>query len=131
MLQQMLFSHEPFQQFPPDIKEAYLRLARHLEITPEALAQTPDELEQDTTIPADTWARFLNLIPVQQFIRSKMRDLTSIGSRKAIFALSKKAAIGDTQATKQLNELSGILEQSDNNRIIVLHYVPRQKPQEN
>jgi hypothetical protein len=59
-----------------------------------------------------------------------MAAISQIASRKAFQALLQSALGGNAQAAKQINELSGVLSSTDNNKVVVLTSVPRPKPKE-
>jgi hypothetical protein len=73
------------------------------------------------------WQEFLQLESVQAYIRQQVAFSAQVGSRKALHALTKEAQTGDTQAAKQLNELAGIFNKADTNKIVVLHRINRPK----
>lgn len=87
---------------------------------------SPDELESITDIPAQTWSEYLQKEEVRQRIAARLNEEIEISHRQALTALAKEAQRGNVQAIKELNNLSGILNQQ-NNKQIVTHYIPRPK----
>lgn len=86
---------------------------------------TPDELEEATGISSNQWSDFINTSEeIRQFINNKTNEDIEFAQRKALNALSKEAGRGNVQAIKELNQISGILNQN-NNKQIVTHYIPR------
>ena len=108
-------------------QEIYLKLAEHLQSAISHLYEDPEELSISTGIDdPELWEEFLNFEPVNLYIEVRQKKLTSVSARKAIKNLQNAANRGDVQAIKYLNEVSGILQaQGDNNKQIVLHFVPR------
>lgn len=126
MLSDILKQNEDFEHLPLDKQELFLILSNKFEATPDNLYSSPDELTQSLQI-ADhhLWQAFLNLEPVDNYIKQQMAYNTKIAFRKSFQSLQQEALSGDVSAIKQVNELSGILEKKDDNRIVVLHYVRR------
>ena len=58
-----------------------------------------------------------------------MSAQAQIAQRKTFQTLQVAAQQGNVQAAKEINELSGILQQYDNNKVIVLHQISRPKIQ--
>jgi hypothetical protein len=91
----------------------------------------PEELvEQSGVGTKDQWTDILKLQETQNFIKAQMQFLSSIAQRKTFQSLVESALSGNQQAAKQVQELSGIMNQQDQNRTVVLHYVPRAKEKE-
>ena len=84
------------------------------------------ELSNKTGIPEATWSTYLQREDVRQRIHSRMNEDIEIAHRASLAALAKEAQRGNVQAIKELNNLSGILNQN-NNKQIVTHYIPRPK----
>ena len=87
----------------------------------------PDQLEDETSIPAPIWSEYLSREDVRQRITAKINEEIEIAHRQALTALSKEAQRGNIQAIKELNQLSGILNQA-NTKQIVTHHIPRPTP---
>jgi phosphoribosyl-AMP cyclohydrolase len=85
---------------------------------------TPEELEQRTGIPQATWLAYLNQESIRQMIHKRTVEDVEFAQRKALAALSKEASRGNVQAIKEINQLSGILNQN-NNKQFITHYIPR------
>jgi hypothetical protein len=58
-----------------------------------------------------------------------MNHQTQVAQRKTLQALQEAAENGNVQAAKEINELSGIMQAGDNNRVVVLHQIARPKIQ--
>lgn len=87
--------------------------------------KSPSELEKETNIPAQTWYDFINNSEeIRQFIHRRTNEDIEFAHRRALSALAKEAQRGNVQAIKELNNLSGILNQQ-NNKQIVTHFIPR------
>jgi hypothetical protein len=96
------------------------------ELDDSNLTLTPAELTTHTSIGSrQLWHDFLNNETVKAFIKGQMAALASVATRKAFSSLTRGAANGDVGAAKQVNELSGILNSGDNNKVVVLHQVQR------
>lgn len=85
---------------------------------------TLTELSSRTGVPESVWSTYLQREDVRQRIHSKMNEDIEIAHRASLSALAKEAQRGNVQAIKELNNLSGILNQN-NNKQIVTHYIPR------
>jgi hypothetical protein len=86
---------------------------------------TPSELEQLTSIDAKEWHHLINNNEqVRQLIHRRTNEDIEIAQRKALQSLAKAAQHGNVQAIKELNQVSGILNQS-NNKQFITHYVKR------
>lgn len=86
---------------------------------------SPSELEQLTSISAKEWHHLItNNEQIRQLIHRKTNEDIEIAQRKALNALAKQAERGNVQAIKELNQVSGILNQS-NNKQFITHYIPR------
>lgn len=95
---------------------------------PNFYTSTPLQLYHQTDIPEEVWSEYLQREEVRQRIRAKTVEDIEIAHRQALNALAKEASRGNVQAIKELNNLSGILNQN-NNKQIVTHYIPRPEPQ--
>lgn len=73
----------------------------------------------------ESWRELLQLQETQNFIKGQMAFLSQIAQRKTFASLVEGALKGNQQAAKQVQELSGILNQQDTNRVVVLHQIPR------
>lgn len=126
MLVEALQRYPVFQTLPLDKQHALTTLALKFEESEHALYLSPRELSQALKIGSpDIWALLLSLEPTKNYIKKEMADRTQIASRKAFQSLSVSAASGSVQAAKEINELSGIFEKTDNNKIVILHRVNR------
>lgn len=85
---------------------------------------TPEELEAKTGMPASAWLSYLNLDSTRQEIHKRTAEDIEIAQRKALTALSREAQRGNVQAIKEINQISGILNQN-NNKQFITHYIPR------
>lgn len=88
---------------------------------------SPTQLFEKTNIPEQYWSDYLQQEDVRQRIANRLNDEIEIAHRQALIALAKQAAQGNVQAIKELNQISGILNQN-NNKQYITHYIPR--PQE-
>jgi predicted RNA-binding protein YlxR (DUF448 family) len=112
----------------PADKTIILRLAGKLQSQSNYLFMNPEELEEATALGSrDQWADLLRLQETKNFIKGQMAALAEIAQRKTFQSLVQSALSGNAQAAKQVQELSGILNQQDTNRTIVLHQIPRPK----
>jgi hypothetical protein len=85
-----------------------------------------EELEEATELGSkEQWNELLRLQETKTYIKGQMAALSEIAQRKTFHALVKSAMEGNHQAAKQVQELSGIMNQQDTNRTIVLHQIPR------
>jgi hypothetical protein len=130
LLTEMLNNNVSFQQFPKSQQLIYTKLAETFEENDSLLLLTPVELATQTgTGSKQQWHDFLNYDPVRAYIKAQMASLATVAQRKAFQSLQKKANEGDVQAARQINELSGIMNSGDNNKVVVLHQIARPKPQ--
>jgi hypothetical protein len=126
MLRKMIQNYEKFNDFTREKQEITMALAQKFEENPTALYYSPVELRAQLSIGnLDQWQDFLNLEPVRSYIKAQMGFHAQIAQRKAFHSLEREAIGGDVQAARQINELSGILANADQNRIIVLHQIER------
>jgi hypothetical protein len=130
MLLEMLKASQSFQQLQKEEQEIIAVLAVHFEENPRALYQTPQELAKSTQRGNKAqWQHFLSLDSVRNYIKSEMNHQTQVAQRKTLQALQEAAENGNVQAAKEINELSGIMQAGDNNRVVVLHQIARPKIQ--
>lgn len=122
----MLKESKSFQDKTAEQQQIFARLADTFESDPDYLFLDPIELTQNTSIGnKQMWFQFLNLEPVKNYIKSEMSYKAQVAQRRAFQALADSAEKGNVQAAKEINELSGIMSASDNNRIVVLMRVSR------
>lgn len=128
MLRKMLQNYQKFKDFSQEKQEIVMALAQNFEEDTLAIYQHPTELISNLGIGnQEQWQEFLNLEPVRSYIKAQMGFHAQVAQRKAFRSLEREAIGGDVQAAKQINELSGILSNADQNRIIVLHQINRGK----
>ena len=97
---------------------------------PDFHTMSPSELSKTTNISHDIWYEFLNNNEeIRQYIHRRTNEDIEIAHRKAMQALGDQASNGNVQAIKELNQLSGILNQN-NNKQIVTHYIPRPRQED-
>jgi chromosome condensin MukBEF MukE localization factor len=108
-----------------------MKLAARYQENTNFLFLDPEELQQESRIGTkEQWTELLRLQETQNFLKGQMQFLAQIAQRKTFQSLVQSALGGNAQAAKQVQELSGIMNQQDQNRTVVLHYVPRPKEQE-
>jgi hypothetical protein len=108
-----------------------MKLASTFQNNTKLLFMEPEELVEETGIGTkDQWNEILRFQETQNFIKGQMAFISQIAQRKTFSSLVQSALGGNAQAAKQVQELSGVLNQVDSNKVIVLHYVPRPKEQE-
>jgi hypothetical protein len=108
-----------------------MKLAARYQENTNFLFLDPEELQTESGIGTkEQWTELLRLQETQNFLKGQMQFLAQIAQRKTFQSLVQSALGGNAQAAKQVQELSGVLNQQDNNRTVVLHYVPRPKEQE-
>lgn len=129
MLLEMIKKSKNYQNLTQEQKEITARLAATFEEHSEhTLHLSPTELTTTLQIGnKKLWQDFLNLEPTRQYIKSQMAFNAQVAQRKAFQSLEREAIGGDVQAAKQINELSGILNNIDTNKIIVLHRINRKE----
>lgn len=126
MLRKMIQNSPTFTQYNREKQEIISALADAFEEYKEAVYQTPEQLAYTLKIGTkDLWQEFLNLEQTRSYIKSEMGFNAQIAARQAFLALQSQAKTGDVQAAKQINELAGVLQNADQNRIIVLHQINR------
>jgi hypothetical protein len=122
----MLKESKSFQDKSQEQQQIFARLADTFESDPDYLFLDPIELTTTTELGNKTmWFQFLNLEPVKNYIKSEMSYKAQVAQRRAFAALANSAEQGNVQAAKEINELSGIMSASDNNRVVVLMRVSR------
>jgi chromosome condensin MukBEF MukE localization factor len=108
-----------------------MKLAARYQENTNFLFLDPEELQTESGIGTkEQWTELLRLQETQNFLKGQMQFLSQIAQRKTFQSLVTSALGGNAQAAKQVQELSGVLNQVDSNKVIVLHYVPRPKEQE-
>lgn len=129
MLVNLLKNDKEFQSLPDQKQELFLALAHQLETNSKDLIYLDaEELTETTGIGNRTlWQALTNLPATRQFIKAEMQRFTDVAQRRAFKALQKQAENGNVSAAKEIQELSGILNQTDNNRLIILHQIQRPK----
>lgn len=124
----MLQESQSLDKLPVPQKTILFTLARKFQTQTNFLFMNPEELEEATNLGSkDQWAELLKLEETRNFIKGQMAALAEIAQRKTFASLVQAALGGNHQAAKQVQELSGILNQQDTNRTIVLHRIPRSK----
>jgi DNA repair protein RadC len=130
MLTKMLEESGTLDNLPLPQKTILMRLANKFQSQTNFLFMNEEELEEATGIGSvDQWKELLRLQETKNFIKGQMAALAEIAQRKTFAALVQQALQGNHQAAKQVQELSGILNQQDTNRIVVLHQIPRPEKQ--
>jgi hypothetical protein len=108
-----------------------MKLAARYQENTNFLFLDPEELQTESGIGTkEQWTELLRLQETQNFLKGQMQFLAQIAQRKTFQSLVTSALGGNAQAAKQVQELSGIMNQQDQNRTVVLHYIPRAKEQE-
>lgn len=128
MLTQMLQESGALEPLPLPQKTILLRLANKFQSQTNFLFMNAEELEEATGLgDKDQWADLLKMQETKNFIKGQMGAIAEIAQRKTFAALVQQALQGNHQAAKQVQELSGIMNQQDTNRVVVLHQIPRPK----
>jgi hypothetical protein len=131
MLVKMLQQSGELDRLPLPDQTIYMKLANVFETSTEYLFLNPEELLEYTEIgTTEKWQAFLNIQTVKDFVKGQMSFLAQVAQRKTFRSLVEQALSGNQSAAKQVQELSGILNQQDSNRIVVLHQIPRPIKQE-
>lgn len=126
MLTKMLAESTDFKKRPMPEQQILIALASHFQQQTDYLFQDPDELVESIDVGTrDQWKELLLLNETQNFIKGQMAFLSQVNQRKTFRSLVEMALMGNQQAAKQVQELSGIMNQQDTNRTIVLHRIPR------
>ena len=108
-----------------------MRLAARYQENKAFLFLDPEELLEETGIGSkEQWTELLRLQETQNFLKGQMQFLAQIAQRKTFKSLVESALGGNANAAKQVQEISGLFNQQDQNRTIVLHHIPRSKPEE-
>ena len=121
------FNDPTLEEYVPLDKQAlYLKLAEHFQGKISNLYADPEELWDELRVGSpEIWEEFLSQETVNLYVTARTKSLATVQARKSLQNLQKGAKRGDVQAIKYLNEVSGILAGSDNNKTVVLHFVPR------
>jgi chromosome condensin MukBEF MukE localization factor len=128
MLTEMLKKNKQFQSLPLDKQDLIARLASAFQEDFQYLYLSPEELQNETNIGnRNQWQELLSLDITGQYIKQQMGQQIQVSQRKAIQSLQAQALLGNTQAAKQIVELSGLLTQSDQNKVVILHQIERPK----
>lgn len=131
MLTQMLEEGGSLKDLPLPQKTILLRLAYMFQSSTQYLFLNPEELRTTTNVGTkEQWTDLLLLQETKNYIKSQMAFLAQISQRKTFASLVTMALEGNQQAAKQVQELSGIMNQQDTNRTIVLHRIPRPERKE-
>lgn len=126
MLIEMLKSDPNFQNLSNTHQRALAKLAEVFEGDVTALYATPAELQERFRLGSyQNWFEFLNMETVRRYIKAQLAFQAEVAQRASIPALSKAAKEGDIQAAKMIENLSGILNSGDRNRVVVLHRIDR------
>jgi hypothetical protein len=132
MLTKMLEESGALNDLPIPQKTILMHLANKFQTQTDYLFLNPEELHDMTDIgTVDQWQQLLNLQETKNFIKGQMAFIAQIAQRKTFASLVEMALGGNQQAAKQVQELSGILNQQDTNRVVVLHQIPRKKQEVN
>jgi hypothetical protein len=126
MLTEMLNQSDTLDNYPLPQKRIIMTLASRFQTQTNLLFMNPEELEEYTALGTrDQWADLLKLQETKNYIKGQMAALAEIAQRKTFSSLVEQAMNGNAQAAKQVQELSGIMNQQDTNRTIILHQIPR------
>jgi hypothetical protein len=128
MLTEMLKESGALDKMSAPDKQITMVLASKFQDSVNYLFLNPEELALHTGLGTkDQWYNFLLLQETKNYVKSQMAFISQIAQRKTFNSLVKLALDGNQQAAKQVQELSGVLNQQDSNRVIVLHQIPRPK----
>ena len=128
LLIEMLKQNPNFGGLQVEQQEVFARLAAEFEENELALYLSPSELSNKLGVGNRfQWQDFLNLEPVRQYIKGQMGAQAEVASRKTFNSLVQSGMAGEVQAIKQINELSGIMNSGDKNKVVVLHQINRPK----
>ena len=131
MLTEMLKQSQDFLKQPIPQQAIYLSLANTFQSQTDFLFLNPEELITYTEIGTkDQWQDLLNRQETQSYIKAQMAALAQISQRKTFKSLVEMALNGNQQAAKQVQEISGVLNQQDSNRVVIMHHIPRPKQEE-
>jgi hypothetical protein len=126
MLTKMLEESGALKDKTPPDKAILMKLASVFQDSTQYLFLDPQELHEATEVGSkELWKELLLLQETQNFVTGSMAFLSQIAQRKTFQSLVQGALTGNQQAAKQVQELSGILNQQDTNRVVVLHQIPR------
>lgn len=126
MLTQMLESSNSLQNKTLPEKTVLMKLAHTYQQSTTYLFLDPQELTQQTGLGTiDSWNELLNLQETKNYIKGQMAAVSQIAQRKSFQSLLTAALQGNHQAAKQIQEISGVFNQQDSNRTVVLHRIPR------
>lgn len=121
-----LSRYEKFQELSAPEQAVLLQAAAKFENCYGSHFMSPDELAENLDGTSATWRKFLTLKPVVDYINRKVAEDTEIMNRQALYKQALKAArAGDTQAAKYIEQLAKANASTANQRIVILHYVPR------
>jgi hypothetical protein len=105
-----------------------MKLAARYQENTNFLFLDPEELQTESGIGTkEQWTELLRLQETQNFLKGQMQFLAQIAQRKTFKSLVESALAGNANAAKQVQEISGLFSKQDDNRVIVLHHVPRSK----
>lgn len=128
MLAKMLEESQSLDKLPLPQKTILQKLANRFQQSTEYLFMNAEELHESVGIGTkEQWEELITLQETKNFIKGSMAALAEISQRKTFKSLVEMALSGNAQAAKQVQELSGILNQQDTNRVVVLHHIPRAK----
>lgn len=129
MLTDMLDKSDELKSMTLPQRTVIMKLASVFQSSTEYLFLDPEELRDTTLIGSpDDWRKLLNLQETKNYIKGQMAFLSQVAQRKTFASLVQMAlggGQGAQQAAKQIQELSGIMNQQDSNRVVVLHQIPR------
>lgn len=107
-------------------QQIFMKLANRFQSSTENLFFDPMELMEHNMVgTVEQWKELLQLQETQNFIKGQIAFFAQISQRKTFHSLVSMALSGNQQAAKQVQELSGIMNQQDQNRTVVLHQIPR------
>jgi hypothetical protein len=128
MLTKMLEESGALDNLPLPQKTILMHLANRFQSQTDYMFLDQRELHEATDLGTpEHWHQLLNLQETKNFIKGQMAFLSQIAQRKTFASLVEMALTGNQQAAKQVQELSGILNQQDTNRVVVLHQILRKK----
>lgn len=131
MLTEMLKQSTSFQDLTIPEQSIYMKLANEFQSRTDYLFMNPEELRDISEIGTkEQWQELLNRQETISYMQGTMAFIGQVSQRKTFKSLVEMAMAGNAQAAKQVQELSGILNKQDSNRVIIMHHIPRPTKQE-
>lgn len=111
------------------LKKKFMILAGEFEANiKENIAKSHFELADETGLPYELWADFLNTTEINGWIQDQLSVMTRAGARKRLQDIGQgKATTNDVNAYKALKDHNAVQGGIDNGNTVILYVPPKER----